>query len=95
MPHHHRRVVVVGYHRMRGLQGVGVADHGEQAFILRHAVDGEFGVEDFVTAMLAIGLSKHHQLDITGVAPQLGESGQQIVHLVVGQRQAKVDIGFF
>ena len=47
---------------------LGIANHGEQAFLLRNAINGEVGIEDFVTAMLAIGLRKHHQFNIGRVA---------------------------
>jgi hypothetical protein len=37
--------------------------------------------------MLGIGLGEHHQLDVGRVAPELREGVQQVVDLVVGQRQ--------
>ena len=62
---------------------------------MRHAVDDEVGVEDFVAAVLGIGLRKHHQFDIAGVALQAGEGVDQVIHLVIGQCQAKLGVGGF
>ena len=75
------------------MQLLGVADHGKQGFVLRHAVNCEVGVEDFVAAMFAIGLRKHHQINVARVALQLGEGLDQIVDLVSRQCQAKPGIG--
>ena len=74
---------------------VRVADHAEQAAVLRHAVDGELRVENLVAAMFAIGLREHHQLHVGRVAPQLGEGRDQVVHLVIRQRQAKLHVSHF
>ena len=90
---HHGGVVAVGHHRMARLLLVGVADHAEQALVLRHAVDGEVGVEDLVAAVLAVGLGEHHQLHIGRVAAQPGEGFHQVVDLVRRQRQAPVAVG--
>ena len=79
---------------MLRVQLLGVADHAEQAAGLRHTVDREVGVEDFVAAVLAVGLRKHHQLDVGRVALQLGEGLNQVIHLVRRQRQAKFCVGF-
>ena len=70
-----------------------VADHAEHALVLRHAINRELGVEDFVAAMLAVGLGEHHQLHVGGVATQRGEGGYQIVNLISGQRQTELCIG--
>ena len=70
-----------------------VADHAEQALGLGHAVDGELGVENLVTAVLAIGLREHHQLHISGVALQTRESGDQIIDFVFSQGQAPGLVG--
>ena len=74
---------------------VRVADHAKQAFFLRCAVDGELGVEDFVAAVLAVGLGEHHQLNVGRVALQAGEGVDQIVDFIVGQGKAPVLVGFF
>ena len=71
---HDSRVIAVSHDGVRRLQRMGVADHGEQTFVLALAIDDEVGIEDFVAAMLAIGLRKHHQLHIARVAPQAFES---------------------
>ncbi len=67
----HRRIVGIGtQHRGIGGALVGIADHREQAARLGLAVDVPARVEDLVPAVLAVGLGKHHQLDIAGVAPE-------------------------
>jgi hypothetical protein len=43
--------------------------------------------------VLAVGLREHHQLDVGGVALQAGEGVDQVVDLVVGQRQAPLLVG--
>ena len=93
MAFHDGGVVRVRNHRVLGCQLVRVADHAKQALSLRHAVDGELGVEDFVAAVLAVGLRKHHQLHIGGVAGQAHEGGDEVVDFIVGQRQAKARVG--
>ena len=72
---------------------VRVTDHAEQAHVLRLAVNRESGIEDFVAAVLAVGLRKHHQLHVGRVALQLGESLHQVVDFIQGQRQAKLTVG--
>ena len=74
---------------------VRVADHAEHGLRLRHAVNRELRVEDFVTAMLTVGLCKHHQLDIGRVAPELREGLHQVVDLVSRQCQSKLGVGSF
>ncbi len=90
---HHRGVVAVGHDAVLRRQLLGVADHAEHAQRLALAVDGEVGVEDLVAAMFAVGLREHHQLDIAGVALQTGEGLDQVVDLVVAQRQAELGVG--
>src|SRR5690606_17164370 len=65
------------------------------AFFLRLAVNIPAGVENLVPAMLGVGLGEHHQFDVAGVAPQVGEACYQIVDLVIGERQAQLDVGLF
>ena len=85
---HDGGVIGIGHHRVLRVQALGVADHGKQALVLRHAIDDEVGVENLVPAVLAVGLGKHHELDIGGVAPQAGEGLHQIVDFIGRQRQA-------
>ena len=80
---------------MLGAELVRVADHAEQAFGLGHAVDGELGVENFVAAVLAVGLREHHQLHIGGVAIQSCEGFDQVIDFVIGQGQAPGLVGLF
>ena len=91
---HHRGVVGVGDDGVLRRHLLGVADHAEERQRLRFTVDGELGVEDLVAAVLAVGLREHHQLDVAGVAAQLLEGGDEVVDLVVGERQAPGAVGF-
>ena len=43
--------------------------------------------------MLAVGLRKHHQLDIAGVALERGEGLKQVINFIVAQGQSKLHIG--
>src|SRR4029078_4658650 len=62
-------VAVGGQHAARA--GLGAAPyHLEQRLRLRFALDGELRVEDLVTAVLAVRLREHHQLDVGGIATQ-------------------------
>ena len=70
----HRGVVAVGREHAFGRLRVGVADHREQRFGLRDAVDDEVGVEDLVPAMLGVGLREHHELDVGRIAAEARES---------------------
>ena len=60
-------VVFVGRKNVVAVALVSVFNHFKQRFILRFAVDIPAGVKDFMTAVLEVGLSKHHQLDVCGV----------------------------
>ncbi len=91
----HRGVVLVGgQDALRGVV-VGVADHAEQAFGLRLAVDDPVGVEDLVAAVLGVRLREHHQFDVARIAVEVLEVLDQVVDLVVRQRQAPVVVGLF
>ena len=71
---------------------MGIADHAKQGLVLGDAVNGPAGVEDLVPAMLRVGLGKHHQLDIAGIASEAGKGLHQVVDLILGQRQAQAGI---
>ncbi len=90
---HHRGIVGIGHHRALRRHRVGVADHLEQGVRLIDAIDGEASIENFVAAMFAVGLGEHHQLDIGGVAAELAVGVEQIVDLVIRQRQSLLHIG--
>ena len=89
---HHRRVVVVGHHGVLRAGAFCVADHAEHRLVLRHAVDGEVGVEDLVAAVLAVGLREHHQLDIAGVTAQLSKGRHEVIDFIVTERKAKFGV---
>ncbi len=88
-----RSVVLVRRQHTFAVHLVGVLDHAEQALVLRLAVDVPTGVEDLVATVLGVGLGEHHQFDVVGVALEALERGDQVVHLVLGQCQAEVDVG--
>ena len=48
-----------------------------------------------ILAVLGVGLGKHHQLDVVGVAPQVIEALHQVVDFVFGQGQAQLGVGLF
>ena len=60
-----------------------ITDHGKQRAVLGFAVDGPVGIEDFVTAMFAVGLREHHQFDIGGIATCATEGSIEIVDLII------------
>ncbi len=89
----HGRVVLVGREHPPRVQGVGVADHLEEAVRLRLAVDRPAGVEDLVAAVLGVRLGEHHQLEVAGVSLQSLEGLDQVVDLVRRQGQAQPRVG--
>ncbi len=72
-----------------------MADHAEQRLCFSLAVHYPLRVENLVAAMFGIGLRKHHQFDVGRIARHAPEILQQIVDLVVRQRQSHVQIGAF
>ena len=72
---------------------MGVADHVEQRAVLFCTVDHPVGIEDLVAAVLGIGLREHHQLDVGGVAREACEVIEEIVDLVIGEREAEFPVG--
>ncbi len=89
----HGGIVGIGtQHGGVGRMPMRVADHREQAVRLCFAVDAPGRIEDLVTAVLAVRLSEHHQLDIGRVATQRNEARTQILDLVVCQCKAKLDV---
>ncbi|MPM61857.1 hypothetical protein SDC9_108720 [bioreactor metagenome] len=93
MAFHDGGVVGVGHDGVLGRNGLGVADHPEQRFVLLHAVDGELGVENLVAAVLGVRLREHHQLHIRRIALEAGEGVDEIVDLVIRQGQAPLLVG--
>ncbi len=90
----HRGVVRIGDDGTQRMRLVRLADHAEQRFAARLAVDHPGGVENLVAAMLGVGLREHHQLDIGGIAPGLAdEQLDQIVDFIVRQRQPEAAVG--
>ena len=61
---------------------IGIANHAKQGNILRLAIDHPVRIKNLVAAMLGIGLGKHHQLRITGIAFGRAEIIQQIIDFI-------------
>jgi hypothetical protein len=76
------------------VRAVRFADHAEQRFAARLAVDHPGGVEDLVPAVLRIGLREHHQLDVGRIAPARREQLDEVIDFVVRQRQPEPGVGF-
>ena len=95
MAFHDGGVVRICHHRVLGRELLGVADHAEQRLLLRHAIDGEVGVEDLVAAVLGVRLGEHHQFHVGGIALQAIEGIDQVFDLVLGQGQAPLLVGGF
>ena len=72
---------------------MGVSDHGKQGMILLSPVDFPAGVKNFVTAVLGVRLSEHHQFDVPGVTPQRLECVDEVADLIFSQRQAQFSVG--
>ena len=89
----HRRIVLVGRQDIGAVILVGVLDHAKQRLRRRLAINGPRGIEDLVAAVLGVGLRKHHQLDVVGVATKLGEVVDQIIDFVRAEREALLTIG--
>ena len=89
---HHCGIVVIRHHIAFGMQLVRIANHFEQAHRLGLAIDDEVGIENFVTAVLRVRLREHHQLDIGRIALCFLVRIHQIIHFIVRQRQAQLDI---
>ncbi len=68
MAGHDRGVIGIGGKYALAAAGIGIANHAEQRVILLYPVNRPAGIEDLVATVLGVGLRKHHQLDITGVA---------------------------
>ena len=88
-----RRVVLVGGKHIlrRGVSGI--ADHLEQGAVLSLPVDDPVRVEDFVTAVLGVGLGEHHQFHVGGIALQGLKALHQVVDFVIRQGQPQLTVG--
>jgi hypothetical protein len=92
-PFDHRRIVGVRDERSTRMRGVRCANHREQALRLRLSVDAPRRVEDLVPAMLRVCLREHRELGVRRVATEARECVDEVIDLVVGQRQAERDVG--
>ena len=89
---HDRGIVRVRNHGAAGCQSMGVADHGEQAFVLRLAVDHPRGIENLVAAVFGIGLREHHQFDVGGVARDALVVVEEVIDFIRRERQSHLGV---
>ena len=89
----HAGVIGVGDQHAIGIEGVGVADHFEQGAFALFAVDDPVGIENLVAAVLGVDLREHDELGIGRVALHLLVGLDQVVDLLIGHREAPVDVG--
>ncbi|AJX21855.1 hypothetical protein BG17_3587 [Burkholderia pseudomallei MSHR491] len=89
---HDRRVVRIRDDRALRAHLLRIADHREQRHVLRLPVDRPLRVEDLVAAVFAVRLREHHQLDVGRVALELDERVDEVVDLVVGEREAEFGV---
>ena len=70
---HDRRVVGISHNRVLWILLMGMSNHAKQTVRLVLSIKGELRIENFVSAMLTVGLRKHHQFNVTGISAQLLE----------------------
>ena len=95
LPFQNGGVVRIGDHGACGRGGVGFANHAEETVRLRLVVDNPVGVEDFVAAVLGIGLREHGQFGVRRVAPAVLIVRQQVIEFVFRERQPQRAVGLF
>ena len=88
----HRRVVGIRNERPLRRRRMRVADHREQASLLRDAVDHPVRVEDLVPAVLGVRLREHHQLDVGRIAAEAAEVIREVVDFVRREGESQFDI---
>ena len=71
MAGHDGSIVRVSNDRVLRIFLMGMPNHAKQTVCLVLPINGELRIENFVPAMLAVGLGKHHQFNIAGVSAQL------------------------
>ena len=79
---HHRRIVRIRHDRALRAKRMGIGDHAKKTFIFYLAIDGPGGIEYFVSAMLGVGLCKHHQFDVSRIACDAMEVVEQIIDFI-------------
>ena len=88
----YRSVVRVGRQHVVPRLGVGIFDHLEQGQRLVLAIQGPARIEDLVATVFGVRLGEHHQFDIGGIAAQLAEILEQVVDLVLGERETQFGV---
>ncbi len=76
-----------------GTVGMGVPDHGEQAFRLLFTVNGPFGVKNLVAAMFRVRLREHQQFNIGWISSKTGVIVCEILNFIVTECEAEACIG--
>ena len=89
----HGGVVLVGGENAFAVQLVRILDHLEQRLVLWLSVDVPGGVENFVAAVLGVGLREHHQLDVVWIAAEGGEGFDEVIDLILRERETEVNVG--
>ena len=73
---------------------MGFADHAEQGFLARFAIQHPRRIENLVAAMLGIGLREHHELNVSRIAPGFDhEEFDEVVNFIFGEREAQASVG--
>ena len=88
----HCSVVRVSEHRAAWIRRMRGANHPEQARLLRHAVDDPRCVENLVPAVLEFACANIVSSNVGGIAVKPHVSIDEVVDLVIGQREAKLCI---
>ncbi len=89
------RIVRIGRKHAFRCVGVRVLDHLKEALVGGLSLDDPVGIEDFVPAMLRVGLREHHELHVRGIAADRAELLDEVDDLIVRQRQTQITIRGF
>ena len=87
------RIIRISHHCALRVLLVSIAYHREQRFRPGLAIYHPVSVENLVAAVLRIGLGKHHQFHIGGIASNPCEIGRKIVNFVRRQRKPHCVVG--
>ena len=93
-PLENRGVIRINHHVPRRMCRMGFADHAEQGFLARFAIQHPRRIENLVAAMLGIGLREHHELNVSRIAPGFDhEEFDEVVNFIFGEREAQASVG--
>ena len=83
MPFYHRGIVFIGGQNIVGILLEGIFNHAKQGFWLYFAINRPLRIKNLVAAMLRVGLGKHHELNIGGIAFEFIDVGiHQVVNIL-------------